>query len=259
LDYRGGEIKHLILFGILNLVVSTLSGAAGGGGFLSGAPLLILLGLSPAQAVATTRFGGFGISMGASIRFWREKITDKRTVIIFSLLGAACAVIGSLGLLHFRTQSEVLQKLIGLTVLFVAVPSMYIGRTGLKPGHKSRGTRAVGIVLLTIVTILLAAFGSGMGTLQMVILLYFFGMTALVASATRRFMQLVVAAVSLIFYIPSGLVDFPLALTALATSFLGGFAGAHIAIRKGDKFVLNLFAIVSVLLALELIFGEVSR
>jgi uncharacterized membrane protein YfcA len=237
-----------------------LSGAAGGGGgIVSGVPLLILLGLPPAQAVATARFGGFGISLGASSRFFREKITDRRTVIIFSIIGAICALIGSFGLLHFKDQAELLQRVMGLIILFVAVPSMYINRLGIKSEAKSGWTKIVGFIFLSIATVLGAAFASGIGMLQMVILLYFFGMTALVASATRRYMQLVIATVSLAVYIPSGLVDFPLAITALVSSFVGGFAGAHIAIRRGDKFVLNLFAVVSVLLALQLIFGQVSK
>jgi uncharacterized membrane protein YfcA len=222
-------------------------------------PLLIILGLNPAQAVATARFGGFGISLGASLRFFREKITDRRTVVIFSLIGAVCALIGSFGLLHFKDQAALLQRVMGLLILFVAVPSMYINRLGIKPEIKPRWLKIVGLVFLAVATILGAAFASGIGMLQMVILLYFFGMTALVASATRRYMQFVIAAVSLAVYIPSGLVDYSFAITALVTSFVGGFAGAHIAVKKGDKFVLNLFAVISVLLALQLIFGEVSK
>jgi uncharacterized membrane protein YfcA len=253
-------VKNIFILGVVNLLASMLSGAAGGGaGFISGTPLLILLGLSPAQAIATTRFGGLGISLGASSRFYKEKITDKRTVIIFSIMGVVGGLTGSLGLLHFQDKAELLQRLMGLVILLIGVPSLYVRKMGLRPEHKSRRMKALGYVFLMISTIMVAALASGLGSLQAIVLLYFFGMTALVASATRRILQLSVATVSLIVFIPSGLIDFPLAITALVTSFVGGFIGAHIAIKKGDKFVLNLFAVVSVLLALELIFGQVSH
>ncbi len=253
-------MEHILILGIVNLLASTLSGAAGGGaGLISGVPLLILLGLSPAQAVATTRFGGFGISLGASSRFFREKMTDRKTVIIFAIMGAIGGLLGSLGLLHFKDEAEILQRLMGLIILFVGVPSLYVQRMGLKAMPRPKWMKALGYILLMITIVLVAALASGIASLQMIILVYCFGMTALVASATRRLMQLVTATVSLAVFIPSGLVDFPLAITALVTSFVGGFVGAHIAIKKGDKFVLNLFAVVSALMALQLIFGQVSK
>jgi uncharacterized membrane protein YfcA len=51
------------------------------------------------------------------------------------------------------------------------------------------------------------------------------------------------------------LVDYGFGLTALGASTVGGYIGAHIAVKKGNKFVINLFAIVSVLLAIQLLFG----
>ena len=81
-------------------------------------------------------------------------------------------------------------------------------------------------------------------------------MTALVASATRRFMQLTVSTISLLIYILTGLVDYRFGIVSLVTAVGGSFIGAHIAIRKGNKFVVNLFAVVSALLALQLIFGR---
>jgi len=250
-------LKHLIILGVVNLLAATLSGASGGGaGFISGVPLLILLGLSPAQAVATTRFGGLGISLGASSRFFREKYTDKRAVAIFSVIAVIGSIIGSLALLRFKDHAHALQTFIGLLILLVGVPSLYIRRVGLKSRAPSFTMCAIGYILLVITTITSAAIATGIGSLQTLILIYFFGMTALKASATRRLIQLVIAVASLAIYLPSGLIDFPLAITALVTSFIGGFLGAHIAIKKGDKFVINLFAVVSALLALQLLFGR---
>jgi len=80
-------------------------------------------------------------------------------------------------------------------------------------------------------------------------------MTALTASATRRLTQLTVAAVGLTVYIAAGLVDYRFGLVGFITSLVGGFIGAHIAIKRGNKFVINLLAVTSILLALQLIFG----
>jgi uncharacterized protein len=74
-----------------------------------------------------------------------------------------------------------------------------------------------------------------------------------VATATRRVMQLVVATVSLGIFIVAGVVDYKYGVVGLITSGLGGFLGAHIAVKKGNKFVINLFAITSAILAIQLL------
>lgn len=123
----------VIIYGVLNFIAAILSGASGSGGSLiSGAPLLTLLGIPPAQAIATARFGGFGLSLGASGRFFREKITDKRAVIIFSIIGLISGLIGSSALVHFSNKTEILQKLIGLVILVIGIPTMYIRSMGLE-------------------------------------------------------------------------------------------------------------------------------
>lgn len=218
-------------------------------------PFMVLLGLSPAQAIATAKFGGFGVSVGASSRFFKEKVTDTRTVIIFSVMGAVGALLGSLTLTHFQNQTDVIQKLMGITILLVGIPMLYVRNAGLHKRERSVRVKAVGTVLLGIGIFLQTALGSGIGSLQMVVLITCFGMTALTASATRRALQLTVATVSLAVFIGNGLVDYRFGLVGLVTALVGGFLGAHIAIKKGNKFIVNLFAIVSALLAIQLLFG----
>lgn len=247
---------HLILFGVINFFAATLSGASGTGGAIVMTPLLVILGLTPAQAIATAKFSGFGISAGASTRFYREKMTDKRTVIIFSIIGAISAVSGSLTLSHFSQNAEILQKLMGIVILVIGVPLLYLRDAGLTTRHRPNWVKVLGVPVLAFCVFLQVSIGSGIGSLQMVVFIGMFGMTALVANATRRAMQLTVSIISLVIFISVGLVDYKFGAIGLVTALGGGFTGAHIAVKKGNKFIVNLFAIVSVLMALELIFGK---
>lgn len=248
--------KELVIFAVVNLLAATLSGASGGGGGLISTPFMVLLGLSPASAIATAKFGGLGISAGSSARFFREKITDKRTVIIFSLLGAVGALAGSLTLAALSSQTDLIQKLMGLVILVVGIPLLYVRNTGLTTRRPPIRVKILGMALLIVSVFLQAALGSGIGSLQLVVFILCFGMDALTASATRRAMQLTVAAVSLAVFMVSGLVDYKFGLVALITSSIGGFAGAHIAVKKGNRFIINMFAIASALLAIQLLFGS---
>lgn len=247
--------EKLIMFGVVSLLSSTLSGAAGGGGGLISTPFMVILGLSPASAIATAKFGGFGLALGSSSRFFREKITDKRTVIIFSILGAVGALAGSITLSAFSSNSGVIQKLMGLVILAIGIPMLYARNRGLTTRTPPTWLKSLGLVLLVISVFMQAALGSGIGSLQFVIFISCFGMNALTASATRRAMQLTVATISLSVFMITGLVDYRFGLVGLAASSIGGFAGAHIAVKKGNKFIINVFAIASAVLAIQLLIG----
>lgn len=248
--------SHLILFAIINFFAATLSGASGTGGAIVMTPLMVILGLTPAQAIATAKFSGFGLSAGASTRFYKEKMTDRRTVIIFSIIGVIAAVIGSLTLTHFRQNTEVIQKLMGLVILVIGVPLLYLRDAGLTTRTRPRWVKIAGVPVLAFCVFLQVSIGSGIGSLQMVVLVSFFGMNALVANATRRAMQLTVSVVSLAIFIAAGLVDYEFGAVGLVTALAGGFTGAHIAVKKGNKFIVNLFAVVSILMAIELLLGK---
>lgn len=244
---------ELLLFGLINIFAGVLSGASGGGGGLITTPLMVLLGLSPAQAIATAKFGGLGVSIGASRRFYKEKITDRRTIIVYSILGAAGALAGSLTLVYFQEYSQVLEKLMGLAILILGVPLLYLRNAGLKPQHRPQWIKVIVLPLLAVSVFLQAVLSSGIGSLQMILFISGLGMTALTASATRRAMQLTIAIVALSVVMLAGLVDYTFGVTALVTSLIGGYLGAHVAIKRGNKFVINIFAVVSVILALQLI------
>lgn len=248
-------MENLVIFAVVNLIAATLSGASGGGGGLISAPFLVLLGLSPATAIATGKFGGLGVSAGTSLRFFGEDLTNRKTVLWFSLLGAICAVIGTTLLTQLSDQEELLENLMGCVILVAGIPLLYLKNIGLETKNPPRYLKVIGTFLLAIGLIFQATLGAGVGSLQLVVLMGCFGMTALTASANRRAMQLTVAALSLTILISVGLVDFQFGAISFVTSFVGGWMGAHIAIKKGNKFVINLFAITSAILALQLLFG----
>jgi uncharacterized membrane protein YfcA len=245
--------KLLILFGFINILASALSGATGGGGGLITTPLLVAMGVPPSTAIATAKFSGLGISSGASLRFFKEKITDPRTVIIFSILSGMGAIAGSLLLVHLTHYEHFLEKAMAVVILILGIPLLYMKNLGLKTKTTTEAAKIVGSFLLALGVLLQVVLSSGIGSLQLIVLMSFFGMTALTASATRRAMQLTVAVISLGVFIVSGIVDYKIGIVSLVTAALGGYIGAHVAIKKGNKFVVNLFAIISALLALQLL------
>jgi len=246
-------MSDLLIFAVVNLIAAILSGAAGGGGGLISTPVLIILGLSPASAIATAKFGGFGISAGAGVRFFRAKVGFGKGLLVFLLIGSVGAVSGSFALLEFRGNEAFLEKVIGIVILISSILLLLSKNMGVKAKRRSFHIKVIGSMLLTIAVVFQAALGSGIGTLQLLILMGCFGMTALSATATNRAMQLLAATISLAIFMQAGIVDYKFGVVCLVTSFVGGYIGAHIALKKGNRFILILLAITSALLAVKLL------
>lgn len=242
---------ELIIFGIIQFFAAILSGAAGGGFIIT--PLLIVFGLSPATAIATAKMGGVGLGIGTSSKFYGRKLASKRAIIVFSLLGIFTAILGSLLLIELKDSQDFLQKAVGLVILFIGIPMIYVKNIGLQRKNRSKPVKIIGTILIGITNIFQTALSTGISIVQMTILMSFFGMTALSANATRRVMALTSSLVGLIIFIPAGLVNYQFGIVSLVSALGGGYVGAHLAVKKGNKFVVNMMALTSAALALYLI------
>jgi uncharacterized membrane protein YfcA len=60
---------------------------------------------------------------------------------------------------------------------------------------------------------------------------------------------------SLAVFAGSGIVDYPSGLALMAGNAVGGYVGAHIAVRSGDRWVRRLFGVVVLASAARLVFG----
>lgn len=243
---------ELLLFAVVNTIIMTLSGIAGGGAGLFTAPFLIFLGVDPLTAISTSKVTGLGAGIGAGFKYHREKILDLKTQIIFMAMGGVGALIGSSILVKFSSHEDFIQRLLGYVILFVGLPILFSKNLGLETKHKSTRSKSVGYVVLFIISIIGSAI-SGITTAYLIVMMAFFGMTAINAAIAKRSIQLVAQTISLIIFASAGFIDYKLGIIALITSIIGSYIGAHIAIKKGNKFVINIFAILCIILALQLI------
>lgn len=240
---------------LVAFLASVMSGMSGGAGGMISVPAAIYLGFPPAQVLASMKFGGLGISLGSFIRFRKEEgLLNKKLVLILSIFAGLSALVGSLILVKIQTDTDLIEKAVGWVIL--AVIPFIVFKNKFKKNNKIKNSKPkslVGYVLISILVTLQSAMGSGVGFLQYLVLNKFLGMRPLVASATRRTMQLVVAVVALSVYIGTGLVDYKLGLILLVANYLGGYVGSHIAVKKGDDFIEKTVIVISLIMALSLI------
>ena len=112
-----------------------------------------------------------------------------------------------------------------------------------------------GFILFTIFSFLQTLVGTGIGSVLVLILMFAFGLGALESNATKRVSQSVQAVVLFVLLAFQGLVWWPHAIAGLAGGIIGSHIGSHIAIRKGDKFVKYMLAIVMLTSGIALLFS----
>lgn len=231
----------VVLTFFIGLASSVISGMGGGGGGFIMMPYLIFIGLSPAQALATAKFGGIGGTVGALTAIKGRGLVRRKLVAPFMAITFVCAVISAW--LIPQIDSAVFQKAIGI-VLIVLIPTLFIKKAAFQPGHRTSGWVMVGFVIYTMFSFLQTLIGTGMGSIIVLILMFLFGLNALEANATKRVSQSIQIVVLVVLLGLQGLVAWAHAIAGLLGSVIGSHIGTNFAIKRGAEFVKIMLAVV---------------
>lgn len=244
---------ELLIIGVVNFVTAIFAGMSGGGGGFIGTPLLIFIGLSPAQAVATGKLGGLAVSLGSlgGLRGVSRKSTKRRLAIVLAL---ALAVGLVAPMVITRLDNEVYRRTLGF-ILLLMIPILIFKKVGHVEQAVTPHKKILGYGLLVVAFGLQAVFAGGLGTLVIVVFMAFLGMPALEANLMKRYSQVLLNSVLVIGLLSSGLLIWSVAIVSMITATIGGFIGGKIATKKGNSFVITVFLILMFISSLELIFG----
>jgi hypothetical protein len=219
------------------LVAGTVDAIAGGGGLIT-LPALLAVGLPPHQALGTNKGQSVFGSFAALFRFWRAGLVDParaRLTFPAGLLGSALGA-----LLVLRLRPETLRPLV--LVLLVAVAGfLLIRRPEPRPGQLAPAghprARAVAALLALVIGAYDGFFGPGTGTFLIVGAVALLGDGMARASAAAKVVNFASNLAAVATFAAKGTVLWRLALPMAAAQLLGGYIGAHLAIRGGDKVV----------------------
>jgi uncharacterized membrane protein YfcA len=236
---------HELLFFLTGLVVGGMNAIAGGG-MLLGFPILLLLGVNPLVANATSAvivLPGQLASAAGYHEYLRKTPKKYAWLLVPCALGAP---IGAYLLLH--TSNAKFEQIAPWLILFAVI------RFALQPlmlyhlhrHMRTRSSRVKPLALIGLglfpVTIYGGYFGAGLGFLM----LAFLGFTKIHDAHQMNAMKNVGATVTCVTVLAvlgsSSLIDWPLGLTMGAGSLIGGYVGARMA-QKVSSHVLRIVVI----------------
>ncbi len=246
------EWWQLVIYGLAGLVAMIFGGISGGGAGFILTPLVIFLGLTPAQAISTNKVTGLAGIIGSLSGLRSKEPINKRRV---GAIMALAFVVGLAAPYVIRSLSGPVYRII-LGVLILAMIPVLIHK---KVGHTSRTPttfqRNLGGILLTVSLFLQGALSGGMGSLVNIVLMGLLGQSANEAHITKRWSQLVLNTTIIVSVLSDHFIVWPVVAVATTASLVGGYIGGRIATRKGDKFAMNTLLVLMGLSAVFLIGG----
>jgi uncharacterized membrane protein YfcA len=243
----------LVIYGAAGFVMSILSGIAGAGGGFVMTPLGILLGLSPAQAVASGKFNGLSVTVGSLFGMKKVHGTVSKARVIPVMVLAF--VVGLAVPFAIKTMDSKAYRVTLGVILLLMIPVIIYKKIGIRPHNPSPIQRLFGGMLLSLALALQGIFSGGLGSLVNVVLMGMMGMTAIEANLTKRWSQLILNITVIVGVLGAGLIVWKAVGVGVFSSLAGGYIGGRLGVAKGDVFIMRIMIGLMIISAVALIAG----
>lgn len=233
------------------LLAGFVDAIVGGGGLIQLPALLLVPGIQPAVALGTNKVGSIFGTVTSAVTYARRVRPGLARIwpaIAAALLASFCGAVVASHLPASVFTPVIVVVLAGVLVFTVARPRFGIEvdvRTA--PGGAAAVVR--GLCVGALIGFYDGALGPGTGSFLVIAFVAALHFEYLHAAGAAKWVNVATNAGALAFFIPLGVIDWPVALLLGAANMTGGYLGARLAVRLGSRFVrITLIVVVSALL-----------
>ncbi len=247
-------MSELLFIFIISLIANLFSAFSGGGAGLIQLPVLIFLGLPFSIALATHKVASVALGLGATLRHLKNDSLQKKTAFLMLFSGIPGVVIGATIILHIP--DTVAKLSLGILTASLGIYSILKPSLGQQLNIKNQtfsGFLTGGIVLFCI-GLLNGSLTSGTGLFATIWLIRWFGFDYQTAVAyTLVMVGLFWNGAGAITLGIIGNIHWQWLIPLLLGSLIGGYFGAHLSIKKGNKWIKHGFETITIIIGLKLI------
>lgn len=243
---------EVLLYGIpLAFLAGFIDAVAGGGGTIT-LPTLFLMGLSPAQAVATNKLLAIFGSGSATLQYGRAGHIDRPLVLRLIPLALVGSALGAY-LVRFVDQG-VFRTLVAVVILGVGALVIANRRFGLEDRYPGLTPRVLAATLpgALIIGVYDGLLGPGTGTFLM-FLFALQGFNLVRASGNARAINFATNLGAFMFFLLGGQMVFWIGLPMGLANAAGAYVGARMAMLRGSAFVKWMYGLIVLLVAARLL------
>ncbi|WP_024329321.1 sulfite exporter TauE/SafE family protein [Thioalkalivibrio sp. ALR17-21] len=246
-------LEHLGL-ALVALIANGFSALAGGGAGLLQLPALIFLGLPYPVALATHKIATVALGAGAGLRHVKESTFSPARLGVILGAGVPGVLLGAWLVLEIPPRAgEIALGLLTVTLGWYSWRRPQLGQTR-RITSDSLNHALIGAAGLFVIGILNGSLASGTGLMVTLWLVRWYGMSYTEAVGyTMVLVGLVWNGAGALMLGTFGTVQWDWLPALLLGSFIGGYLGATLAIRYGNRLVKRAFEVVTVLTGIALL------
>jgi uncharacterized protein len=243
-------LTAILIFGT-GILGGLANGITGTGSALIIIPLLLFLGIPPHIAISSFKFGALGGIAGQTYKYNKAGVIVKKYLPILFVCAITGGFIGANILVQIP--ENLLKTIIGILIL-ASLPLVFTKKIGLKQVEKSSSSVRKGYIAAFFISIFDGLSGIMVGAIATITFIKFFGLTIIQTNAIKQLYFLFSVLVTIIVLYFAGHFNLVYSLLLFAGMLVGGYVGAHTAIKKGNKFVQSAFIVAVALAAVKLLF-----
>lgn len=245
------DIWVLLALGGVGVVAGFVDAVAGGGGMIT-IPALISAGLPPVTALATNKAQSIVGTTMAAYTYWRKGYVSLLSLVPSMAAAFAGSFLGAIVLKQVDTSALE----IAVPVAIIAVALYFTLSPSIKDidGAARLDFSTFVPVFAFVIGFYDGIFGPGTGSFFILAFVALFGLSAARASAHTKVLNVTSNFAALSFFVFAGDVMWPVAAVMAAGQLLGGYLGAITGIRFGARVIRPLVVVVSIALAIKLLF-----
>ncbi len=243
----------LIMLFFVACAAGFIDAIAGGGGLIT-LPALLAAGVPPAQALGTNKLQSSFGSFSSSFYFIRKghvNLKEMLMPIICTFIGAA---VGAELVQHI--DASILTTLIPGLLIAISLYFLFAPQTRAPSSRQPMSMNVFAVIIGTSVGFYDGFFGPGTGSIFTVCFVLLGQFTLVEATARTKILNFTSNIAALIFFIIAGLPVWKIGLVMAVGQFLGGRLGATVVISKGTKWIRPLVIIMSMLMAMKLLWEQ---
>lgn len=248
-------LDQIILF-LISTVANIFSAFAGGGAGLIQLPVLIFMGLPFSVALATHKIATVALGLGATVRNLKEGHTSWQLNLFMLLSGIPGVVLGAY--IIVGVDDRIAEVALGFMTLGLSLYSLFKPQLGLEPQHKNRHLTGwvLGGLGLSLIGFANGALSAGTGLFATMWLVKWFGLNY------KQAVGHTLIAVGLFWNASGALtmgfiaqIQWDWLLALVMGSLLGGYVGAHLAIKMGSGWIKRAYEVITLIVGVKLIIG----
>lgn len=247
------EFEPLVLLALagVGMAAGFVDAIAGGGGLIT-IPVLVSVGMPPVAAFATNKLQSVVGTIIAAITYWRRGFIELRRVLLPMALGFGGGFLGAFAVKQIDT--GLLNYLVPVALLAIAAYFAFAPRLTDADSHARLDAALFVPAMAALVGFYDGLFGPGTGSFLTMGFVALFGFGVTRAAGNTKAINLMTNLGALALFLPAGDVVLPVAAVMILGQIVGGYLGTRTGIRFGARLIKPLVVIISVALALRLLF-----